>query len=128
MLLKSTGNSSPLDLSEMYWTILAKSIFLSQIPYVIFILYYSFSSSKRLPILVRFHSASKRCASYAWTSFLCDVCHCFRIGKILVHIRKGRNYCEMGLVYWQKNDHNVQNPTAERRQEGQGESFIKPRC
>lgn len=35
MLLKSTGNSSRLVLSKMYWTILAKFIFLSQILYVI---------------------------------------------------------------------------------------------
>ena len=32
MRLISTGNSSPLDLSKMYWTILANFIFLSQIP------------------------------------------------------------------------------------------------
>ena len=70
MLLKSTGNSSPLDLSKMYWTILAKCIFLSQIPYVMFISCYSFSSSNGLPILVWFHSASKRCNSDAWTPYL----------------------------------------------------------
>ena len=116
-----------LDLSKIYWTILAKSIFLLQILYVMFITHYSISFSKRIPILVRFHSAPKCCASYMWTSLFCDICHCFMIGKMLVHIQKGRNYCEMGLVYWQKSDHKVQNLITECQQEGQGESLIKPR-